>query len=128
MSSEYLAFLRAEPARPAVPVVAALLVGAVGGWLLRRWSSGTRPLQHGLAAGVGGLTLALLAREGLKLRRAAETSPAVHRGRGPVTQATVPVMPADRSLDTPGRNLDHRLDEALEESFPASDPISVHIE
>ncbi|HUR95692.1 MAG TPA: hypothetical protein VMY76_14000 [Gemmatimonadales bacterium] len=49
-------------------------------------------------------------------------------GPGPTTQSTVPRTPADRDLGTPGRNLDQRLDEAIEESFPASDPISLRIE
>ncbi len=48
--------------------------------------------------------------------------------RGPVTQAVVPVSPADSDLGEPGRNTEQRLDEALQETFPASDPISVHIE
>jgi hypothetical protein len=52
--------------------------------------------------------------------------PAVHRG--PITQALVPIQPADLDLGVPGANLDRRLDEALLETFPASDPISTHIE
>jgi hypothetical protein len=40
----------------------------------------------------------------------------------------VPVNPADRPLGRPGRNDQQRLDEALEETFPASDPISTRIE
>lgn len=52
-----------------------------------------------------------------------------HRlAREPMTQATVFVNPADTPLGPPGRNLDQRLDEAVEETFPASDPIAVHIE
>jgi hypothetical protein len=52
-----------------------------------------------------------------------------HRlARGPMTQAMVRVNPADTPIGTPGRNLDQRLDEAVEETFPASDPIAVHIE
>jgi len=49
-------------------------------------------------------------------------------GRGPVTQAIVPTSPADMPMGSPGDNLEERLDEALHESFPASDPVSVHIE
>jgi hypothetical protein len=42
----------------------------------------------------------------------------------PVTQALVPVTPAD----TPIRCEEDRLDEAIQETFPASDPISTRIE
>jgi hypothetical protein len=48
--------------------------------------------------------------------------------RGPVTQATATTSPADAPIGPAGANLEQRLDEALEESFPASDPVSVHIE
>ena len=48
--------------------------------------------------------------------------------RGPVTPATVKVNPADTHMGEPGRNDDERLDEAIQESFPTSDPISVRIE
>lgn len=36
--------------------------------------------------------------------------------------------PADTPIGPPGRNADDRLDEALQETFPASDPISTRIE
>lgn len=49
-------------------------------------------------------------------------------GYAPVTQAVVPVSPADTSLGRPGHNREERLDEALQETFPGSDPISIHIE
>jgi hypothetical protein len=45
-----------------------------------------------------------------------------------MTQSLVPVQPADEDLGVAGQNLEQRLDEALEETFPGSDPISVHIE
>jgi len=45
-----------------------------------------------------------------------------------MTQALVPVQPADLALGPPGANLERRLDEALRETYPASDPIAVHIE
>lgn len=48
--------------------------------------------------------------------------------RHPVTQATVKVNPADTHMGEPGRNDDERLDEAIQESFPGSDPVSVRIE
>ena len=46
----------------------------------------------------------------------------------PVTQAVVPVSAADTPIGPPGENEDDRLDEAIQETFPASDPISTHIE
>jgi len=66
----------------------------------------------------------------LAYRRRAGTRPRLRdrSGSGPVTQAIVPGSPADRDLGAPGQNIDRRLDEAIEETFPASDPISVHIE
>jgi hypothetical protein len=45
-----------------------------------------------------------------------------------MTPATTPVNPADKPISPPGRNQEERLDEALEESFPASDPPSIQIE
>jgi hypothetical protein len=48
--------------------------------------------------------------------------------RPPITQALVPVTPADTPLGPPGCNEDQRLDEAIQETFPASDPIAIRIE
>ncbi|HRP06860.1 MAG TPA: hypothetical protein PLL69_00095 [Gemmatimonadales bacterium] len=48
--------------------------------------------------------------------------------RAPMTPATNPRNPADAAIGPAGRNLENRLDEGIEESFPASDPVSVHIE
>jgi hypothetical protein len=44
-----------------------------------------------------------------------------------MTPASVPVYP-ERPLGPPGKNEEDRLDEALEESFPTSDPPSTRIE
>jgi hypothetical protein len=40
------------------------------------------------------------------------------------------VLPSPRrhDLGEPGRNTEARLDEGIEESFPASDPVSIRIE
>jgi hypothetical protein len=46
----------------------------------------------------------------------------------PVTQAVVPLSPADTPIGPPGENLEDRLDEAIQETFPASDPISTRID
>jgi hypothetical protein len=46
----------------------------------------------------------------------------------PVTQAIVPVSAADAPIGPPGKNLEDRLDEAIQETFPASDPIATAIE
>jgi hypothetical protein len=46
----------------------------------------------------------------------------------PVTQAVVPVSAADTPIGPPGENEEDRLDEAIQETFPASDPIATHIE
>jgi hypothetical protein len=81
----------------------------------------------GLAAAVLGLVL-------MYRRRRPSLGPeqtATGRGntpRGPVTQSLVPVNPADTRLDGPGNNVEQRLDEAIQETFPASDPIALHIE
>jgi len=48
--------------------------------------------------------------------------------RGPVTQALVTFQPADMDLGVPGRNTEQRLDEAIHETFPASDPVAITIE
>jgi hypothetical protein len=45
-----------------------------------------------------------------------------------VTQADVPVNPADTPIGPPGENAEDRLDEAIQETFPASDPVSTRID
>jgi hypothetical protein len=45
-----------------------------------------------------------------------------------VTQAVLPVSAADTPIGPPGKNLEDRLDEALQETFPASDPIAMTID
>ena len=49
-------------------------------------------------------------------------------GHPPVTQAVVPVSAADTPIGPPGQNDDDRLDEAIQQTFPASDPISTSID
>ncbi len=55
-------------------------------------------------------------------------SPKRKRTHPPITQAVVPKTPADAPIGPPGENADSRLDEAIEETFPASDPISIQID
>lgn len=61
-------------------------------------------------------------------RGARRRTPKAATPRWPITQSIVPTSPADIDLGVPGRNADQRLDEALQETFPASDPIAVSIE
>lgn len=89
----------------------------------RHASSWPAPLVLGAGIVFGaGLVLLIQGR-----RRRTRTEAAV-RDRGPVTQATATTSPADTPIGPPGHNLEDRLDEALEESFPGSDPVSIHIE
>ena len=77
-----------------------------------------------LVAVLAGVTLGALvfgARRGSR-------SPDTGARRGPVTPAIMPLNPADLDLGTPGQNTEARLEEALQETFPASDPIATHIE
>ena len=85
------------------------------------------------AAGAMALGAGLLALGMAIERRRHRNSPALPAARdpsdrGPVTQATVAVNPADTHMGEAGRNEEDRLDEALQESFPTSDPVSVRIE
>jgi hypothetical protein len=53
---------------------------------------------------------------------------AMKPGHPPVTQAVVPLSAADTPIGPPGENLEDRLDEAIQETFPASDPIATRID
>jgi hypothetical protein len=48
--------------------------------------------------------------------------------RPAITQSLVPLAPAAVPLGPPGSNLERRLDEALLETYPASDPVSICVE
>ena len=61
-------------------------------------------------------------------RRPVAPRRALSRRPGPVTPSLVAINPADSPLGEPGRNQDLRLHEALQETFPASDPISTGID
>jgi hypothetical protein len=47
---------------------------------------------------------------------------------GPMTPATAPPKRPEPPMGRPGSNEQQRLDEALDETFPASDPVSTRIE
>jgi hypothetical protein len=47
---------------------------------------------------------------------------------GPMTPSTSDANPADADLGVPGENQEARLEEALQESFSGSDPVSIRIE
>jgi hypothetical protein len=104
-----------------------LPVGALGlaGAAVALWAGAGRRVRserrsrRAVALILGGVSIALLERWRRRAERAA---------RPPVTQAVVPRTPADRPMGPPRRNVEERLDEAVEETFPASDPIAVHIE
>jgi hypothetical protein len=82
-----------------------------------------------IGAGIGGLAVALLLAGRRRKTRAVRPDAApASVSRGPITQAMVAVNPADANMGEPGRNDDERLDEAIQESFPTSDPVSVRIE
>ena len=61
-------------------------------------------------------------------RRRATARRALSLRPGPVTQSLVTVNPADTHMGVPSRDQEQRLDEALQETFPGSDPISTGIE
>ena len=46
---------------------------------------------------------------------------------GPTTPSIPTLQPADANLGEPGDNEEERLDEALQETMPTSDPISIKI-
>ena len=106
--------------RPSLlPLAAVSLAGAAVGYVLR--GERGRPIgsRGGLALLLGAAALALISSR----RRAHGRAEAP-----PVTQAVVPTSPADTPMGVPGRSAEERLDEAVQETFPASDPIAVHIE
>jgi hypothetical protein len=81
-----------------------------------------------IVLGVLAAALGLLVFESRRRRRSRRAGSGSGARPGPVTQAIVPLNPADLDLGMPGRNAERRLEEALQETFPASDPIATHIE
>jgi len=91
--------------------------------LLTRHRGAVLVLLAAVAMGV-----ALAARRRLRNRPRSGRQRALSRRPGPTTQSLVTVTPADMSLGEPGHNTELRLDEALQETFPGSDPIATQIE
>ena len=81
-----------------------------------------------LGAALAGLAVGVAYELGRKSRSAIRPARGPESAPGPVTPSQVRVSPADTPLGEPGRNTDQRLDEAIQETFPASDPISLKIE
>ena len=94
---------------------------AIGGYQLQRGKSSRKRITFGVGLAAG-ISAALLWNEWRKNRSRSKVA------SRPVTQAIVPVSPADMPIGKPGDNMEERLDEAVHETFPASDPISVRIE
>lgn len=108
-----------EAPRAALGLAAAAALFA-GGCRLYRADGRSRILAAAAWAAAGALAWGAVG------RRVRGMPALIHRP--PVTQAVGPDTPAARDLGEPGRNTERRLDEAVEETFPASDPIAVHIE
>jgi hypothetical protein len=79
-----------------------------------------------IGVGVIAFTLGVLVRR--RQRRKAVSATAQPEVRGPSPQATGSDHPADTVPGRPGKNEDERLDEAIQETFPASDPVSIKID
>jgi hypothetical protein len=87
-------------------------------------------VNRAVLAALSGLATGFLAWYLIMLRRrriGARTRVAMV-SRAPMTPALQAVHPADTHLGTPGENTEDRLDEGIQESFPASDPVSIRIE
>jgi hypothetical protein len=93
----------------------------------------TRTRKLLLAAAVASVVAGLVVAGIAVARRRRRTGAPARRVRAeatgiPVTQATVSVNPADAPMGRAGDNAEQRLDEGIQETFPASDPVSVQIE
>ncbi|HYC33355.1 MAG TPA: hypothetical protein VEB59_13775 [Gemmatimonadales bacterium] len=98
-----------------------VLAGAVAGTVaagLR--ASGSRRVAGAAAGGLVGWAAWAL--------RSPRVDANVASRPGPTTQSLVLFSPADTLIGPPGSNLEQRLDEAIHETFPASDPIAICIE
>lgn len=92
---------RRTPHRSAALVLAAAALAA-GAWIVRRFLRGRS--------------------------RSAPRRALSRRTPGPTTPSLLAVTLPDAPPGEPGHNEEQRLDEALQETFPGSDPIATHIE
>jgi len=91
-----------------------------------------RPHRLLLAAVVGAVVAGAVAAGMIAMRRrrrarSAGSARAAPTGI-PVTPSTGSINPADSPMGRAGENAEQRLDEGIQETFPASDPVSVKIE
>jgi len=107
--------------------VAGLIVAfaGVGALFIKSRKARRRRIAPTALATLGGLAASTLTWAVMrKLRQRRLENPL---GEKEITGAH-PIQPADTDLGEPGRNTEARLDEALQESFPSSDPVSIRIE
>jgi hypothetical protein len=91
-------------------------------------TSAYRKMEPVIGAALLGLAIGIAYELGRKAGRAGSVGSSTPPVKNPITQSQVPINPADAHLGEPGRNTEQRLDEAVQETFPASDPISLKIE
>jgi len=86
-------------------------------------------LQRAVLAALGGLVTGFVAWSVVTRRRKIGARPSAGVvPRAPMMPALQAIHAADTPLGAPGENTEDRLDEAIQESFPASDPVSIRIE
>ena len=100
-------------------------VAGVGALFIKTRKRGRKRAAPTALAAIGGIAASTLTWAVMrKLRQRRLENPPVETE---ITGAH-PIQPADTDLGEPGRNTEARLDEALQESFPSSDPVSIRIE
>jgi hypothetical protein len=92
----------------------------------QRFNSEGRPLVRDVLIGAAGVAAGIAL--ALAWTRRPEHDEAAADGPGPTTPATNPRHAAETPIGPAGRNIEDRLDEALQESFPTSDPVSIQVD
>jgi hypothetical protein len=110
-----------ESGRPhLLSMVGLLATSAWFGWVgVQARSRSRRRMAQRLAAMVGTAVVVQVGRHLLKASKAKQASP-----RGELPRAGPPAQPAAPTA----QSNEQRLEEAMQETFPASDPVSIHIE